>query len=97
MGRAEAKRIAICIPGLIALLAVVGAMPAQAQLSKGKTNPRWKAGAGKCGLAAAAVLDGVMENASVMRCRLLHVPGRSGRGTGNEMFQRTGAATRGRG
>ena len=32
-----------------------------------------------CGLAAAAVLDGVMEgvmeNASVMRCRLLHAPG----------------------
>jgi hypothetical protein len=28
-----------------------------------------------CGLAAAAVLDGVMENWSVMRCRRLHAPG----------------------
>jgi hypothetical protein len=27
------------------------------------------------GLAAAAVLDGVMENWSVIRCRLLHAPG----------------------
>jgi len=50
-----------------------------------------------CGLAAAAALDGLMEDWPVVPCRRLQALGRSEGGAGDEMFQRMDAATSGQG
>jgi len=50
-----------------------------------------------CGLAAAAVLDGVIEDQCEMPCRRLQVLGSNRRGAGNEMIRRREAATSGQG
>ena len=50
-----------------------------------------------CALAAAAVLDGVIEDQAVRRGRRWPAPGRTRRGAGNEMIRRMDAATSGQG
>ena len=50
-----------------------------------------------CGLAAAAVLDGLMEDWSVMPCRRLPALGWDGCGAVNGMFRRMDDATSGQG